>query len=410
MKIQHLLLPTLLVFSIANVNANFNLEATPLGSTELPIEGGDLTFNLKIENQFTENKSVDYFNYLIFPDGKHYNIDSPLTLSLSTGEEFESKGHTFSIPSWFPGGNYAYRFSIQDKTTGKLHVEEFPFSKETKGIRLFGHGEVQTCAQDEMGIECWGDRSKNADKGQYNIPRLSEVSEVSIGYQFSCALEKDSNKPNCWGQNDKRTSEPYLVNPRNMVSGYAHSCAIVDSAEKVACWGIFTEGEGTVPVSSLNNPIQITTGNYSSCALNQPISANNFVKCWGKTTYSYVPKHINPSFIATGGYASCMIDQGDIICWGKSGSFPESAPKLSNPVYIAVQNSIACALDDNGLTCWDKTADNIIDVEEISQLSNPSQIVISGGYKCAVDDEGVKCWGKYAQKDNVPSRFIVPKS
>ncbi|WP_298769594.1 hypothetical protein [uncultured Shewanella sp.] len=410
MQLKHLILPALSVLASGMAHANFNIEATSTASTVIPVDGGNLEFDLKIKNEFTEDKDISYFNYLIFPDGKHYNIDAPLDLTLMEGEQFESPNHAFNIPNWFPSGNYTYRFSMQDKSTGKLYLEEFIFNKEAKGIRLFGAGASQTCAQDDLGIQCWGDRGKYTDQGLYNIPSLSEVIEVSLGYGFSCALEKESNRPNCWGDFASEFSEPYLVNPRNMVSAYRHSCAIVDSAEKIACWGVFTDGVEDVPVTSLDNPIQVSTAPYHSCALNQPTSGNNFVKCWGNSKYVQVPAHTNPSFIASGSRASCMIDQGEVVCWGMDGYYPETSPALSNPVSVVVYRTTACALDDNGLTCWDKTADNIIDAEDISQLSNPTQIVLSYNQKCAVDDEGIKCWGPNADKDPVPARFIFPAS
>ncbi|MBB1385738.1 hypothetical protein H5119_09315 [Pseudoalteromonas sp. SG45-5] len=402
-----LLLPLFGILAIEAANASININISPIGSTEVVSGGGDLMFSLKITNEFSVTKNVDYFSYLIFPDSKHYNIDAPLEQTLSPGEQYEPSKRILNIPNWFPGGNYTYRFSTQDRSTGKINFQEFKFSKQTDGIRLFGHGVFQTCAMDSLGLECWGDRGKYVDQGQYSIPVLSEIEEVSIGGGFNCVLEKGKSRPRCWGKNDIRTSAPSLNNPRNIVSGDAHSCAIVDSVKKVECWGYSPDGEATPPSTSLNNPIQITTSDSHSCALNQPASGSNFVKCWGYRDYINVPSQINPTYITSGGRASCMIDEGQVICWGTG---PVSSPLLDNPTSLVVHNSEACAIDNNGLICWDSTAENITDIDDISGLSNPTQIVLSYGYKCAVDDGGVKCWGKNANKDTIPTRFIIPSS
>ena len=408
MKIKKILLSAMLILPISNAHANFKLEGELTGSSYISSGGGDLNFNLKVSNRFAEQKDISYFNYLIFPDGKHYNIDEPKDVTLSVGEPLELPMHTLNIPNLYPGGNYAYRFSIQDKSTGKLYFKELKFNKETDGIRLFGQGKFQTCALDAFGLECWGRGGIHMDHGQYNVPTLSEVTDVALGSGFSCALEKGINRPTCWGQRGPKIYAPRLNNPRKIVAGDGHACAIDDSDKKVVCWGYSPDGEATPPSASLNNPIQIGTSDSHTCALNRPESGSNFVKCWGSGRYTKVPSHINPSFLAVGGFASCMIDQGKVVCWGIEGYYPITSPDLVNPVSVAVRNSQACAMDDNGITCWDKYATNLIDVDEINQLSNPTQLVISYDRKCAVHDGGVKCWGEGANDPPVPARFVFP--
>ena len=137
------------------------------------------------------------------------------------------------------------------------------------------------------------------------VSGITTATQVSAGGLFSCALLA-SGKVKCWGSNSKYQlgttyfppagdpifwtnvprEIPGLSDVKQVSAGWQHACALL-VAGKVSCWG---EGEGgglgsgsedqtAVPaeVSGISTAKGIVTGQRSGCA----VLVSGKVKCWG---------------------------------------------------------------------------------------------------------------------------------
>jgi alpha-tubulin suppressor-like RCC1 family protein len=230
---------------------------------------------------------------------------------------------------------------------------------------------------------------------------LDQVSEVSLGQYFSCALRLDGTVV-CWGYNnqgqtgDGSTSEialphavPGLANVIAVGAGGAHVCAIL-ADRTVACWGSNLAGQlgpgetadaraTPVAVPGLSGVVALAAGGSHTCAL----LANQHVACWGDDQWGQLgvaaPSDAvgipTPTLvsgldhvvgIAAGGMYTCaLLADGTVSCWGegdtgqlgdgKADSRPSPAPVsgLSSVAQIALGDSQSCArLTDGTVRCW----------------------------------------------------------
>lgn len=212
---------------------------------------------------------------------------------------------------------------------------------------------------------CWGygNYGQIGDGGSYGsgtMPKqvqfennLSAIS-ISTGYFHSCAILSD-NSMYCWGFNDQgqlgignfdnqltpsKVQLPQGRTALTMSLGNSHTCAILDDSS-IRCWGNNDNGQigdgttddrnapSSVILSGLNNPIQISSGYDSTCALFDDGS----LQCWGSndygqlgigsTTQSSSPQslnsisHLEASSVTVGNYFACaLFHDGSPRCWG----------------------------------------------------------------------------------------------
>lgn len=94
--------------------------------------------------------------------------------------------------------------------------------------------------------------------------------------------------------------------------------------------GLFVnEGRAAPQLGDLQNPTEVSAGDYFSCALDDTGAV-----CWGRSAKGegQVPPLSNPVSIASGGQHACAIDDGEVVCWGSSDSGRSTVPPgLSNP-------------------------------------------------------------------------------
>ncbi len=151
-----------------------------------------------------------------------------------------------------------------------------------------------------------GDGSYTNSTVPVEVSGITNATEVSAGGSFSCAL-LTTGKVKCWGSNTKwqlgttyfppgggdpifwtnvPREIPGLSDVKQVSAGWQHACALLPSG-KVNCWG---EGEGgglgsgsqdqtAVPseVSGISTAKGIVTGQRSGCA----VLASGKVNCWG---------------------------------------------------------------------------------------------------------------------------------
>ncbi len=245
-------------------------------------------------------------------------------------------------------------------------------------------GEYHTCALlNDNTVKCWGRNVEgqlgNNDSGngkKETSPPTSAISlgtgktavQISTGDDHTCALLNDGSVK-CWGKNEfgklgsqlgngnaSNQSIPFkvssLTNAVQISTGGYHTCALLNDG-KVKCWGrnghgqlgdntnnerntpiyVLHDNDGKNGVAAdeyLSSVIQISTGEYHTCALLNGGS----VKCWGYGWYGQlghnepgpdknklIPTETDPTLnavqISAGGNHTCaLLNDGNVKCWG----------------------------------------------------------------------------------------------
>lgn len=196
---------------------------------------------------------------------------------------------------------------------------------QTMGLSAVTHidaGNKQTCARKSDGtVWCWGennhgqlgDGTKTVSrvpvqvKGVGGIGVLTDISDIGIGFSFSCGIVDSDRSLVCWGQNEKgqlgrgTTSaeelEPLQVSGLTDVvdigACHKHTC-VAKSDGSAWCWGENNHGQlgndaivdqllpervqGVGGVGFLADVVGIGCGETYSCA----IKSDGSVWCWGQ--------------------------------------------------------------------------------------------------------------------------------
>jgi alpha-tubulin suppressor-like RCC1 family protein len=215
---------------------------------------------------------------------------------------------------------------------------------------------------------CWGGNAvgqlgNNSTTGALTpvaVPNLSQVTAVSTGSEFTCALIS-TGEVKCWGSNDfgklgnGSTSSNSLVpvsvsgisSAKAIDLGFDHACAVLADG-KVMCWGSNYEGclgngnavDSSIPVvvlTDVNVPLtgaaDVAGGMEHSCAL----MSDSTVTCWGRNSVgqlgigtsgmvyrayakpvTFGPDNLVDAVAVAGGYyhACALLKNGNIVCWG----------------------------------------------------------------------------------------------
>jgi alpha-tubulin suppressor-like RCC1 family protein len=284
--------------------------------------------------------------------------------------------------------------------------------KDVEHFTSVSSGEGFHCALTDKGhVSCWG---KN-DKGQLGttaagpttkpalVPQLSNVSQISVGDDHTCALVLGSVY--CWGDNDDgqlggqiggSSSTPTVVaglsNIKYIAMGGTFSCAVTDTGG-VRCWGSNMRGQlgndsttnSAVPVEvkGLTNVVQISAGWMHACA----VVSGGAGKCWGmnfdgqlgvgylpnNATYSKVPLDTNvtnfKSVFAGGNHTCGWTMTGEAKCTGWN-QFRQ----------LGLASNI--------------TVNKLYYFANVDFLTNPSQVAVGFDHNCAIRNNGlVRCWG-----------------
>jgi alpha-tubulin suppressor-like RCC1 family protein len=266
------------------------------------------------------------------------------------------------------GGRAYYRLADGATTGTRNSPYKYPSSSEVYDTPLAAitAGDYHTCTiRMDVTTWCWG--YNNVGQLGYGAVSTQEMPKQvefpnnliplqisSGGGKFTCSL-MDDGSVYCWGLNDNgqlglgNTTDQYL--PTKVLlppgrtalaisAGTSHACAILDD-KSIKCWGnndYGQIGDGTtddrtspssVILSGINDPIQISAGYDSTCALFDDGS----IQCWGNnvngqlgigsTTQSNSPQslssisHLQASSIDVGNnYACALFHDGAPRCWG----------------------------------------------------------------------------------------------
>jgi alpha-tubulin suppressor-like RCC1 family protein len=291
-------------------------------------------------------------------------------------------------------------------------------------------GTDHTCAVLSDGrLECWGhnnygqlgdgvtDHGNGSEFGDFSptaveAKGISNATQVSAGYQFTCALLSDGTV-RCWGLNNVgqlgdgvsdhgnrlygNDFSPIPVEVTGISTatrvavGFSHACALLSDG-KIECWGLDNSGQlgdGPVPTYSTATPVevkgistatQIAAGGFSTCAR----LSSGKVECWGDNGFG-------------------QLGNGSIDEYGIST--PVEVKGISTATQVTAGDFHTCALLSGGrVDCWgvngfgqlgDGTTTSPLTPVEVTGISTAAQVAAGEFHTCALLSGGrVGCWGE----------------
>jgi alpha-tubulin suppressor-like RCC1 family protein len=286
-------------------------------------------------------------------------------------------------------------------TTVTVSTAPQPVSGLSQGVVHVSSGYGHSCATTSNLVECWGynaygqlgngTTTDSSAPVQVTVGGGAPVS-VAAGGHFTCALTT-ANGLKCWGDNSSgqvgngtiggQQNAPapafgtQLTNVSAVSAGGAFACAMTGVNTQVMCWGDDSEGQlgpngasytgaSPVQIAGLKASVQaIALGDKHACAL----ETGGIVQCWGANDYGQAgasPTMLTSSTpvtviasgavgVGAGGYDSCAVmTDGSVECWGQNyTSSPGAVTGVSNAAQVTVGIGFFCALSKSGgLTCW----------------------------------------------------------
>lgn len=328
-------------------------------------------------------------------------------------------------------------------------------------------GASHTCAVLATGeVRCWGSNvyGQLGDHTQVNrstpvtVVGLANVIAIDAGGAHSCALRNDG-KAWCWGENSwgqlgtaglggsSPEAQPVYGQQTYvaLTTGYQHSCGL-DAAGRVHCWGVYdricsliacSAESHTTPqlVPGLDNVVQVSSGNYFSCALRM----NGIVTCWGDNYEGQLGDLGTPdpdpflmvdiagleggaTAVSAGRYYACArLHGGHVRCWGENrfGQFGDGsaasdyplvwppATVAGNPDHLDVATglTVTCARNATSrLRCWGLNYNGQLGdgypwqhpvPTTVPGLTNIARVAAGMDHACAIGNNGaLHCWGR----------------
>ncbi len=333
------------------------------------------------------------------------------------------------------------------------------------GVASVSTGGSHSCALTAMGsVSCWGQNLSgqlgNPDNTIFTTPVAvaglsSGVSEISLGFNFSCARANDATV-RCWGANgtgslgDGQFSSRVtpasvlgLGSASTLTAGDSHTCAVASGV--LRCWGMNRHGElGTgntisvvepTPVSSVAASVTAAVTGYNfTCAL----TTAGAVLCWGNNQFGQLGDGTTTdrlfaapvsgldsgvTAIAAGTSHVCALASGAVKCWGRNvtgqlgdGNFNGYTASPVNTLglpagitRIVAGDGHTCALTaGGGAKCWGDNSFGQLGTGAPPNLAVPGDVfgltsgvadIVAGAvHTCATTTSGaMRCWGRGAQ-------------
>ena len=367
----------------------------------------------------------------------------------------------------------------------------------THSVAWLSTGDAHGCAVNRNGnVFCWGrgdsgqlgnDGTADTNKpvavvdGDSSTTPLGGIIQVAAGAKHSCALTGTGGVL-CWGINSSgelgngdstvnETDHPVEVvdGDGNPIKGIiqidsmgSHTCALNESGS-IFCWGDNVHGQlgnntntnshhavavaaGEDSTTPLNGIVQLSTGNYATCAL----TSEEKVLCWGDSakqlpggtsTHTDYPVELLEAVntplngivqVSAGHYNICVLtSQGQVKCLGyndygelgtgSTGSRTtymvdviagrgQSAP-LGDIAEVTTGKEQVCALTNSGeVLCWGDNSRGQLGDNSVTERHSPVAVVSDNSgesllkniievragtnYMCALSDSGsIYCWG-----------------
>ncbi|QKT06957.1 protein kinase [Gordonia sp. X0973] len=307
-------------------------------------------------------------------------------------------------------------------------------------------------------VYCWGtdDSRYQLGTGKQNGPTTqhlvagqksdSNVSDISVGSDYSCAIGGPKRKVSCWGtgplnvSDDKKDTEGPVTDAISISTSPYRACAVVADGT-VKCWGAtgalippFDKSKpGSDRATAMNifpPSTAVLTTLMSTCVISTG-PAN--VTCQAQTATgapiekpsdfpAYAATIAGPSGVvalaATGfGKTWCAVTKTSVYCWGQGlygmvgngqndvGPFsPTRVDVLTDPTSVSGGDDYFCAAAHGLAYCWGndvlKTgrlglpAGEYYVPTQVPGLSRVTQVAAGVTFTCAIADGERYCWGQ----------------
>ncbi|MEY4183171.1 MAG: hypothetical protein RLZZ217_1797 [Planctomycetota bacterium] len=226
--------------------------------------------------------------------------------------------------------------------------------------------------------------------GLCNVPdSLERVHQVALGGRHAVAIERNTRRVVCWGDNSKLQCDlPVGIQPSLQVAaGSDHSASIANDAQgTLSCWGLNGDGQATVP-ALVGRPVRVACGRIHTLAIVQTSTPNSVasVRAWGKWGLDGQvgqPVTVPSSLIAqpigsptqptevAGGDLHCMalLLNGTVVSWGIPGSGQQPTPPTIGACRAIAAGSLhsVAVLRSDRAAGWGR--------DEVNQVSGPESL------------------------------------
>jgi alpha-tubulin suppressor-like RCC1 family protein len=382
-----------------------------------------------------------------------------------------TSGSAKIIHCW--GDNYDGELGLDDK----LRRDAPNAVAGISGATHIAHGSSasHSCVVIAGAAKCWGygedgqlgNSSTVSSSTPVAVTGLSSgVADVSVGYDFSCAL-LTSGAVKCWGGNTDgdvgdgsgsglRTSPVTIIasGASAISAGYFHGCAIVGTGVK--CWGYNNDGElgdgsttqrnAPVAVTGLaGTPVSIASGVGHTCV----VLSNGKMQCWGYNSSGQLGDDTTTSTltsppiavmniasgatqVAAGAFHTCAIVSGGAKCWGYgyqgqigNGLFADShvptdvSGWTSNVQVLSGGYYYTCGVKSGAASCWGANdfgelgtgTGNVGTPTPVTGLgSGVTAISAADAHTCAIVSGGVSCWGANTYGETGDGRIVFAET
>ncbi|RXF06331.1 hypothetical protein [Pseudoalteromonas sp. PS5] len=119
-------------FTVGNTTSV--ITSVEAGNQQLATTGGTVNYAYSIANQEETGATVEAWEYITMPDGTAYNLGGTSEIKLAPKEEYVQTGRYFTIPAYWPAGQYTYNFQSMlidgGGKKGEMSKSAFTFIKE----------------------------------------------------------------------------------------------------------------------------------------------------------------------------------------------------------------------------------------------------------------------------------------
>ena len=240
--------------------------------------------------------------------------------------------------------------------------------------------ESNTCAVIADQVTCWGDDRFGMVSG---VP-TSPVRDVTLGWDFGCAITTTTDAVVCWGDDTFATATNAPAGAFATISaGTSHVCATT-SAGSVTCWGSDAFQKATAPTGV---PLfNASAGDQHSCAL----TAAGDTQCWGDAGAWTTPRVGPFDAVDAGRSSTCVQDNTGIIpnvvC---NGTFADASPLIAENFDLG-RNGALCLVMGGDISCLGTTTTPPSGLDDERFID----VAVGQSHYCARSGAGaVTCWG-----------------
>jgi len=231
-------------------------------------------------------------------------------------------------------------------------------------------GQMTHCLYQGTQLTCVGPERDNENTFP---PGFEMPKKLSLGTLHKCVINS-ADAPACWGWNAAGQSDiPSIVSQNkvtDIVASYVHSCAVIEvekGLSQASCWGGKEYQQLNIPtdlaVPNSQNLHSLHSNSFHTCGLTGTFP-NNQVRCWGLNNHGQIeePKISRILQVSPGEYSTCALylnneSKTNVLCWGSDKYDQTIVPELQGEtLQLASGKNFHCALtrkdNQNKVQCW----------------------------------------------------------